>query len=229
MPSNLQLLIIRPWTVLTYMFLHWEFMHLIPNMLGIFWFGKILQEYLGRKKLLAIYLFGGLAGALLLIIAGNTLPLLENSVMLGASASAMAIIMATSTLLPDYEMSLLLIGPVKIKWIALAIFLLDLININMSNVGGHIAHIGGILMGFVFIILLRRGYDLSKWVPGFSGSSAVRRSTIRSSKGSDATYLKSKADKQERLDEILDKINRSGYGSLSQAERDFLFKISKDQ
>jgi membrane associated rhomboid family serine protease len=235
-PASLSRLAYHPWTVITYMFVHWDFMHLLFNMLWLYWFGSIFKEFLGAPKLLATYLLGGIAGAVFYLVAYNTLPLFENSAGLsfaiGASASTMAITIATATLLPDYSLPLLFFGPVRLKWIALITLLLDLINISGSNAGGHIAHLGGAVFGFFYIIALRQGHDLSAWLqrilfPARSGRGATIPKRPRGP--SDEDFIRRRNQQQDRLDELLDKIGKSGYESLSDEEKDFLFRASKDR
>lgn len=229
LPASVETVVFRPWTLITYMFIHWDFFHLLSNMIWLYWFGKIMMEYLGTRRVVATYFLGGLAGALIYILAFNLIPFfgsqVNQAVAMGASASAMAIMVATATLLPDYQLGVLFLGPVRLKWIALVVILLDLINVNGSNAGGHIAHLGGAAFGYVFIRLLRKGTDLS----AFWGKGSSRlRVVSRSAKSSDDIYRKEKLDREERLNSILDKINRSGYGSLTSEERDFLYSVSKD-
>ncbi|MFM2134966.1 MAG: hypothetical protein RL021_366 [Bacteroidota bacterium] len=238
-PASPVRLLYRPWTLVSYMFLHWDFQHILLNMIWLYWFGQILLEYLGPRKLSATYLAGGIAGALMYILCYNTLPLFEESravsVAMGASASIMAITIAAATLLPDYRLSLLFIGEVRLKWVAIVILLLDLINVSSSNAGGHIAHLGGALYGYLFIIFLRRGTDLSAWLEKLlglfspQGKSGKFKVVKRSSASSDEEYRTDKNRRQERVDRILDKISRSGYDSLSEEERDFLNKASQEE
>lgn len=235
-PSSTERLIVRPWTLLTYMFYHWDFLHLLFNMLWLFYMGQIFREYLGSKKLLTTYLLGGISGAFLYVIAYNTFPLfsqsLHQSFALGASASVLAITIATATLLPDYTIPLIFIGPVKLKWIALVTIFLDVINLSSSNAGGHIAHLGGAIYGFIYIIQLRKGRDLSGWLQKliWPGKKAGKMRTVhsRSSRSSDDHFLLDKKARQERLDALLDKINKSGYASLTEEEKQFLFNASKE-
>ncbi len=236
-PADLSKLLIRPWTLITYMFYHWDFFHLFFNMLLLFWMGKIFQEYLGAKKLVSTYILGGISGAALYIAAYNLFPLfsnhLYNSFALGASASVLAIIVGAATLLPDYPIHLLLIGQVKLKWIALIIILSDLISISGNNAGGHLAHIGGALYGFIYIRQLRSGRDIAAWftklIQFFKPGKKPRMKVHRSASTSDAEFIVTKKSRQEKLDQILDKISKSGYGSLSQEEKDYLFKASKEK
>ncbi len=234
-PSNIGLLIQRPWTLFTYMFYHWEFFHILFNMIWFYWMGKIILEYLGSKKLAGIYFLGGIFGALAYVIAFNLFPIFNTSVnesfALGASASVLAVTAAAATLLPNYQVSLILFGNVALKWVAAVAVLLDLINVSGDNAGGHIAHLGGALFGFIYIRALRNGINLTKWIENIGDRMSGQRgkmSVAYKRKKSDEDFVSQKKAKQEQMDEILDKINKSGYGSLSQGEKDFLFKISKE-
>ncbi len=233
-PSNLGSLLVRPWTLLTYMFLHWDFMHILFNMLWLYWMGNIIVEYLGEKKLWGIYLMGGIFGAFAYVIAFNIFPVfserVDQSFALGASASVLAITVAAATLLPNYRIQLLFLGSVPLKAIAAVSVLLDVISVSGDNAGGHIAHLGGALFGFIFIRLLKNGTNLNGWLENISFPSfrrgnmkvAHRRNT------SDDFFNASIKANQEHMDEVLDKINKSGYGSLTQTEKDFLFRMSKE-
>ncbi len=250
LPADLSKLITRPWTLVTHMFAHAGFFHILFNMLWLYWMGRILREYLGSRKIVPIYVLGALAGALVYITAYNVVPAFRQAMpyseALGASAGVMAIVVATATLLPDFRIHLLLIGPVKLKWLALAAVVLDVLAINGSNAGGSIAHLGGALFGYIFIKQLQNGHDWSiginrllDWLASLSGpkkgprlhykntakSSAHKRSNAARKKNEKKKYEGD--DYQEKLDEILDKISRSGYDGLSKAEKDFLFKMSK--
>ncbi len=237
-PASLQTLITRPWTIITYMFYHEEVMHILFNMLWLFWMGKILQEYLGSKKLFSTYILGGISGAILYILAYNIFPLFSSAVpfssALGASAGVLAITVAAATLLPEYRVSIFLIGPVALKYIALVTVLLDLISVSGSNAGGHIAHLGGALFGFVYIRQLKQGRDLAIWFNNLVDRIAAMFSIGNKMKVSykrtvrDDEFVSNKKAKQKRTDEILDKISKSGYGSLTNEEKEFLFKSSKE-
>ena len=237
-PAYLPNLATHPWTIITYMFYHYEFFHILFNMLWLYWMGRIFQEYLGNKKLFSTYILGGISGALLYIIAYNIFPLFSNSlemaVALGASASVLAITVAAATLVPEYRVGLLFIGAVPLKYIAIVTIALDVAQISSNNAGGHIAHLGGALFGFVYIRQLKHGKDIAAWfnnmmdrlVSGFSGRGHMKVKHRRFVP--DEEYVMEKKAKQERVDAILEKISRSGYGSLSQEEKDFLFKSSKE-
>jgi len=241
-PADVRQLLRQPWTIITYEFTHFEFTHILFNMLMLYWFGKFLSEFLGNKKILPLYIIGGLVGASLFIITYQVFPVFSSAIpearAWGASASVMAIMIAAATLVPDYSMFLLLFGPVKIKWIALVLVLLDLISISTDNPGGHIAHLGGALFGFTYIRQLQSGRDLLQGVNWLFDSIAnlfVKKPAIKisySSKNKSSSSASQKkvlvVSKQERLDNILDKIAQSGYESLNKEEKDFLFNVSKE-
>jgi rhomboid family protein len=228
--ASLHALLYQPWSVFTYMFLHVNVFHILFNMLWLYWFGEIFILYLGDKKILPLYIIGGLGGALLYIFSYNLFPVFKpvvnHSYMLGASASIYAIVFAAATLNPNHELGLILIGNVKIKYVAIVSLLLSVLTIPHDNPGGGIAHLGGALTGYLYIVSLRNGFT-----PFGSFSKLLKRKpkvkvSYRSPDSKVAPTARSKGE-QEKVDEILDKIARSGYDSLSKEERDFLFNYSK--
>jgi len=240
LPASLDILVKRPWTLLTYMFLHTSFWHILFNMLWLFWFGKIFTQYMNQRQLLSTYLLGGVAGGLLYILAFNILPVFQESIpmarALGASASVMGIVMAISLYVPNYTITLIFFGRVKIFYLALALFIIDFFMIRHGNAGGHIAHIGGAIYGFMYIYYLKKGRDFSKLFPqmNFKGTKNPFKSKPRKPKMSytkrpvsDEAYNRNKAKDQKRIDGILDKISRSGYESLTKEEKAILFDSSK--
>lgn len=226
-PSYLPKLLIRFWTPFTYMFLHSGFFHILFNMLWFYWMGNIFQEYLGGKKLLDLYVIGGLAGAFLYVLFYNVFPLFADakfgSTTVGASAAVMAIIVATATLLPDYTIQLLFLGFVKLKWIALFYVLFDLISITGPNAGGEISHIGGAIAGFFYIKNLQGTTLLGSALERFSKPKSLKVVSKNYAKNSTAK------SKEEEIDAILDKISHSGYASLTKKEKETLFNASKDE
>lgn len=234
-PSDLGTLLFRPWTVITYMFLHFGFLHLLFNLLGLFWFGRIFLQYLSQKQLLTTYLLGGLSGAALYIAAYNLLPGLGIGQVLGASAAVMAIVIAISFYVPDYTIHLFFIGEVKIKYVALFYIVLDILQIASENSGGHIAHLGGALYGYLFALQMKRGKDVGRGFSAYFDAMASMFSRkpkmkvaykSQARKMTDHEYNKDKAISQKELDKILDKIAKSGYESLSKHEKEVLFKMS---
>lgn len=234
-PASLPLLINKPWTILTYMFLHIDIWHILFNMLWLYWFGRIFQEYLGSRKLMIVYFSGGIAGALVYIFAFNIFPVFSPSLpisyALGASASVMAIVTAISFQVPDYSVYLLFFGRIRILYLAIALFIFDFFMIPTGNAGGHIAHIGGALFGFLYILLskqIRWSGGGSGWRSGFFRKRTMKAtySDISSRPLSDDDYNIQKIQKQKRMDDILDKISKGGYDSLTRDEKDFLFRSS---
>ncbi len=244
LPALPSLLLAKPWTILTYMFLHVDFFHILFNMLWLFWFGKIFLEYINSRQLLVTYILGGISGGLLYILFYNIFPVfagrVEDSYALGASASVMAIVTAISFYVPAYSVYLLFIGRVKILYIALILFVLDFFMIRSGNAGGHVAHIGGALYGLLFIFLLRRRIDLvnlyERWRFSLLAAKTNKKSyasnpapEYKNDTGrplTDEEYNVMKAEKQKKIDTILDKISKSGYESLTEEEKELLFKSS---
>lgn len=238
-PADAAQLLRRPWTLVTYMFVHAGIFHLLFNMVCFYWMGMILKGYTGSRHILPLYLIGGLCGALLFVLAYNLFPVFSPGIPLasciGASAGVLALVVGTASLVPHHTVFLLLIGPVRVKYIALALVFIDILNIPTGNAGGHIAHLGGALAGYLYILGLKRGHDPGAWVhralealvTAFSfkksaagtGSASGRRKTTRSPRA---------VNKDELVDRILDKIAQSGYESLSKEEKEFLFRASKE-
>ena len=241
--SNVAVLLRHPWTLLTYAFVHEGFLHVVFNMLNLYWFGQIIREYLGDRRLVSLYVLGALAGAAFFLLAYNFLPVLRPGVglpVIGASAAVTAIIVAAATLLPDFTFMLFIIGAVKIKWIALVVVLISLAGINGSNPGGEITHLGGALLGFVFIKQMQAGRDLGRpvvAVGSWVGRLFQRRPAMKVTHRSPVTAPRVGAatgkavavstTPPEEVDLILDKISRSGYESLSKDEKQKLFRASQ--
>lgn len=247
LPSDISMLAVRPWTLFTYMFLHFDFLHILMNLLWLYWFGKIFLMYFDERKLLSTYLMGGLFGGILYIVAYNLFPAFaetaQQGMLLGASASIIAVMIAAAVFVPNLSVNLLLIssifGPIKIIWIALFSLLIYFISITGTNAGGNIAHIGGALWGFIYMSQLKRGRDFMKGLNNlmFSFSSLFKRKKkMRVSYRSNPTQrmtdreynLKKKVEK-ENINEILDKISKAGYDSLSKQEKEILFKMGNSK
>jgi membrane associated rhomboid family serine protease len=233
-PADLGTLITRPWTLFTYMFLHEGFLHILFNLLWLYVFGRIFLMYLPQKRLVSVYLVGGLFGAVLYILAFNIFPAFQQmvplSIALGASASVMAIVIAIAVYVPNFSINLLLIGNVKLKYIAIFVIVLDVLSIPSSNSGGHIAHLGGALFGYLYITQLRKGRNITRSFDRvmdnlfamFKPRPKFRVTHKRPM--NDIEYNKWKAQHQERIDEILEKIAKNGYESLTKEEKEILFK-----
>jgi membrane associated rhomboid family serine protease len=236
-PSSLKALITKPWTLITYMFVHKDIWHILFNMLWLYWFGRIFLEYLDQRKLVAIYLLGGISGALVYILSFNIFPaftgVVSESVAIGASASVMAIVIAIAAYVPDYTVQLFLFGRIKIKYMALAIFVLTSIMDFSVNSGGKLAHIGGAFFGYFYTLNLRQGRDITLTFNKIIDSIAT---LFKPRKKLKVTYKKAateyeynitKAEHQKKINSILDKISKGGYESLTKDEKETLFKESQ--
>ena len=227
-PANLQSLLYRFWTPVTYMFVHNGLIHILFNMLWLFWMGKIFESFQNPKKLTFLYLLGGLAGAAFYIAFYNIIPAFKdsavNSIAVGASAAVSAIVIATATLLPNYSIHLLLFGSVRLKWIALIYIVLDILSLAGNNAGGHLSHLGGALFGFLYIKSLQSGND---WSKPFENLFKPQKKLKIVSKNYDLDSGNDQHPDQETIDAILDKISQSGYNSLSKKEKNILFRASR--
>jgi len=237
LPANTLLLTKKPWSIITYMFLHKEFIHLLFNILWLYFGGQIFLSFFDDKKLISTYVLGGISGAILFIVCFNVFPVFENALpnamALGGSASVLAIIMAIATKSPNYIIRLFLIGNVKLKHIAFFSITLDILSIPQGNAGGHIAHLGGAFFGYLYVKQLNGGNDMAS---GFNKTMDYLTSILRntpklkkaySRKKSNHDFRKEKVQEQAKIDKILDKIAKSGYEGLTKQEKDILFKASK--
>lgn len=245
-------LLYKPFTFITYMFVHDGPFHLLFNMLVLYWFGMILTDLIGQRRILPVYLLGGIAAAIFSLAVSHGIALTGNSAaqwsyVVGASGAVMAIMFAAATLAPNYKVGLLFFGPVAIKYIALFYLVIDLFFLA-DNTGGRLAHIGGAIFGALYIVSLRRGVDLGKpitqffdWVknlgtPKPKMQANRQKQTVNTYTQANSTNTRrtvdftnlSPSERQQRIDTILDKISRSGYDSLTKEEKDILFKASKD-
>lgn len=237
MPSLPVELLYKPWTLITYMFTHYDFLHILFNMLWLYWFGNLFLRFFSPRQLGGMYLLGGIAGALLFILAYNIFPYFRTvaagSLLMGASASVMAIVFAVSFYRKDYEINLLLIGRIKLIYLALFTLVLDLLAITSSNAGGHIAHLGGAFFGIWFASRMKVGKDLTApanrlidKIVNIGKRKPKMRVTYKRTE-TDYDYNARKHQERVDLDAILDKLKRSGYESLSAEEKKRLFDASK--
>ena len=236
-PASFNSLLVRPWTIITYMFTHKDIWHILFNMLWLYWFGSIFLEYLDQRKLVAVYLLGGISGALVYILSFNIFPaftgIVTESVAIGASASVMAIVIAIAAYVPDYTVQLFLFGRIKIKYLALAIFVFTSVMDFSVNSGGKLAHIGGAIFGYFYIINIRHGRDIGKGlnkIIDFFVTIFKPRKKLKVSHKKAATeyeYNRIKTEHQSRINNILDKISKGGYDSLTKEEKELLFKESQ--
>ena len=239
LPAKLTSLAKTPWTLLTYMFIHVGFVYTLVNMLWLWAFGSILQTISGNGKIIPIYLYGGLAGAVVFIACSYALPQLrhdiEYSSMLGANAAIMAIAVATTALTPDYRLFRRLNGGIPLWILTLLYIIIDFAG--SGGTGHHLAHLGGGLIGFLFVVSLKKGYDWGKWMTDvyywFNNLFNPEKKTLPAQKikekvfyktGNQKPFVKRPVITQQRIDEILDKINQKGYQLLSEEEKSILKK-----
>lgn len=241
LPADFMQIIRKPWTLLSYMFVHYGFWHVLFNLLWLYWFGKLFLYFFLPRQLGGLYVLGGVAGAFLFILAYNVFPYFQgsiaNSYLIGASASVMAIVFATAFYKKDFEISLLFIGRIKLIYIAVFCLVLDLISIQSDNPGGHIAHIGGALMGIWFAVSYQKGKDLTAWINSvidklvnllFKEKTPKKKVKVHYKRPtSDMEYNTRKTEQNARIDQILDKIKQSGYNSLTEEEKKTLFDAGK--
>ncbi len=230
-PSHPELWLLKPWTIITYMFAQYGILHILFNMVWLYWFGKIFLFTETPKQMLALYIYGGLAGALMFMGSYNMLPYFayKTGWLIGSSASVIAIVTATAVRHPDYRISLLFLGDVALKWIAIVTVGVSVLSIPDGNAGGHIAHIGGAIIGIIYGVMLNKGTDITrpfndivdKIVTFFKQVSMPRQ------KNDNKSHVSSQFNDQDVLDGILDKIKKSGYASLTADEKKRLFDVSK--
>ncbi|HPW96951.1 MAG TPA: rhomboid family intramembrane serine protease [Flavobacterium sp.] len=235
--SNPDVLVTRPWTLLTYAFFHYGFLHIFFNMMVLNFTSRLFLTFFTQKQYLGLYFLSAIFASIIFVLSFYLLG--KSSLMVGASAAIMALLVASTTYQPLMEVRLLLIGNVKLWHITAVILILDLMQIQLDNIGGHIAHLSGAFFGFLYIKLLQNGTDLSVIVTNtinfFSTifdkkqktpfkkvhKTSQRKTPIRESK----VVIKDKT--QQQIDEILDKISQSGYDSLTKEEKEFLFQSGK--
>jgi len=227
LPAPLHLLLTRCWTLLTYMFVYNGFLNVIFGMLWLYWVGSIFEDFVGGKKLLSLYLLGGIGGALFFLVAYNLFPVLWTSVgyagSAGAAACVMAVVVGTATLVPDYSVSLVLFGTTSLKRVAMIYVVIDLLFSQGPYGNEAVTHVGGGLAGFFYVYQLQHGNDLGDWVK----SLFHRRSKLSIVSKGTGKFSNAKP-RQDEIDRILDKISQTGYDSLNKQEKETLFRASSD-
>ena len=226
--SNFDVFFFHPWSLVSYGFLHAGFMHLLTNMLVLFYIGNLFIDYFTPKQLYNYYLFGTVFGGLLYLLVYNLFPELaggREAILVGASAGVTAIFIGIATYLPNYEVKLAFIGYVKL-WILAAVWVgIDLLQMTAENTGGHLAHLGGALFGFFYMRAYqgkdRTSIEFSKW---FKFKKSPLKTVYKNPKKSKTKSPSGTKNNQEQTNTILEKISKSGYDSLSKEEKDFLFK-----
>ena len=237
MPADYNSFFTKPWSIISYMFVHQSFLHLLFNLLWLYFGGKLFLAYMNQKQLLSVYILGGIAGGLCFSIAYNIFPVFSaisiHAIAIGASASVLAIVFAVATYIPNHKVRFIFIGNVSLKYLALFLIILDILSIPKGNSGGHIAHIGGAIFGFLYIKQLQAGNDLSKYVTLimdylfnlFKTSNKFKKAYKK--RTTDQDFRNQRATNKKQIDAILEKISKSGYDSLTKEEKSLLFESSK--
>ncbi len=233
--SSFSSLLTKPWALISYGFLHGGFLHILFNCMWLYLFGRLFLDYFTQKQLLSFYILGTLWGGLFFLVAMNFFPLFagQTYTLVGASAGISAIIIGTATHIPNYQLRFALIGYVKVWHLAAFFVVLDLIKLAGSNAGGHFAHLGGALFGYLYISSLssKEVNIFKSFTNLFLKKKKAPLKTVHNSKKKTGPTgpFKNKSENQQQIDEILDKIGKSGYDTLSKEEKEFLFKQGKKQ
>ena len=230
-------LIYKPWSILTYSFLHTGFFHLFWNMYLLFFASRLFLNLFASKTFFNVYFLGVITGGIIFILSYTFFPVFENTspMMIGASAGVMAVFIFMSTYSPDTEVRLIIFN-IKLRYLGIVFVLFDVVQIPYGNAGGHLAHLGGSILGFFYARRLERGFDIGepfgslidRIVNSFKKKTNLK--TVYKNRSSQKLNkaLSDEGEIQKRIDEILDKISVSGYESLTQTEKDFLFRAGKD-
>lgn len=241
LPSNVDYFLMQPWTLLTYMLMHADAWHLLFNMLWLYWFGNMFLSSFSEKHFRGLYILGGIAGGLFAILCFQVIPYFRDSLpimLVGASASVLAIAVATTMRRPDENVRLFLFGSLKLRYLIFVMIALDLLFLTSSNGGGHLAHLGGAFMGWLFVKCLEKGYDLTRGINWVIDSLSdiialkkrIRKPKMKVSRGGKQQHTsapqQTKTDNGD-IEQILAKLKQSGYASLTTEEKKRLFDASK--
>lgn len=233
--ADLDVLMRKPWTVITHMFTHIEVAHFLFNIVSLYVVGRIFKHFIGTRRLVTTYLLGGLSGFLLYVISYNIFPgLNEHSSIMGASAAVMALVITIGVVQPNFTVKLFGVFEMKLMWLCIILVFVDLISLQKGfNSGGHLGHLGGAMYGFYVGTKFKKGNTMSGWLDQFfsrlkgmfSGRNELK--TVHKRPKTDDEFNAERVSRQKEIDQILDKIGKSGYESLTKAEKDFLFKYSQ--
>lgn len=239
-PASVERFAYQPWSIFSYMFVHVDVFHVLFNMIWLYWFGRLFLDFFSSKHLCGLYILGGVMGALAYMLAYHVFPYFSNSVdvacVTGASASVLAIVVAVAVREPNYAINFMFIGRVRLKYIALFMIVFDVLFVTSDNAGGHIAHLGGALAGWLFASALAKGTDMTRWINAaldfrFVGRKPkVKKPKMKvhygTGKKKENNEIKKNAHTAE-IDAILDKLRKSGYNNLTDDEKKKLFDLSK--
>lgn len=245
LPADLSLLLYRPWSLVTYMFLHASVMHILWNMLALYVFGRIFLNFYSTRHFVGVYFLGGIIGGIFFILAYNIFPYFQNDIdttyLVGASAAVLAIVTAAAVRSPNYTVTMLLFGNVRLATLAIITVLLSLLLLASQNAGGNFAHLGGAVAGWLFALMLGKGHDLTSIINSiidfFSNSwnkiakTSFKRPKMRATHtgvkhSMDHEYNARRKEQEEQINHILEKIKKSGYSSLTDEEKKRLFDAS---
>lgn len=247
LPASLDVLLLRPWSLFTYMFLHASFMHILWNMLALYVFGRIFLDFYSTRHFIGVYIFGGIVGGIFFVAAYNIFPYFADNIngtfLVGASAAVLAIVTAAAVRSPNYTLNMLLFGRVRLSILAIVTVLLSLILLASENAGGNFAHIGGAVAGWVFATLLGRGCDITSLITSASDFLAdwwrklrkrsnkpkMKATRVTGKHTADYNYNTRRKEQEDEINRILEKIKKSGYSSLSDEEKRSLFDTSNKQ
>ncbi len=243
-PANSNIFLTRPWTLITYMFTQVGILHSIVNLIWLWWFGYLFQNIAGDKKLIPLYIYGGFVGGLVFLLSVNTIPALRANFnqlsLLGAGPAIMGIAIATTTLSPNFKMFPHIKGGVSL-WVLTAIYVvINFITTVPTNGGSALAAVGGGVIGFLFVWQMKKGNDwgawminLVDWVDGLFNPDKKHQKKMEQQrlfyKSEKKPFVKTPHITQQRVDELLDKINQKGYYFLSDEEKDFLKKAANEE
>ena len=243
MPADAEKMLSHPWTIITHMFVHDNIWRIFSNMLWLWCFGYILQDNAGNKKIIPLFIYGGLAGGIAFILAYNFIPSLQAQLpyatAMGAAAPVMAVAIATTMISPTYKIFPMIGGGIPL-WTLTALFVIaDLATVSISDTGNLVAHLAGAFTGFLFAIFLQKGYDWSRWMSNFfdwvsnlfNPDKTKKGKNIKEElfyKSSSAPFKKTPNITQQRIDEILDKINQNGFSFLTDEEKELLKRAGEE-
>ena len=239
LPGNLAELIYKPWTLISHLFVHSGIFHLFFNMLTLYFTGQLFTRYFNKTQLLNLYFTSGLAGALLFLVSVNVFPVFTQSPVFytatGASAAIFGVLIGVATYRPNDSVFLFGAFRLELRWLAVILVILDIVQIPQGNAGGHLAHLGGAFWGFLWARNLTKGRDISRFLtPIWNVMERGKRSSLKvkyraASEAKQPGTSSSPKNQQAEIDALLDKISRSGYDSLSKREKERLFELTKDQ
>lgn len=242
LPASLWQLLCRPWSLLTYMFVHERLMHILCNMLALYGFGRIFLTFFSVRHFVGVYLFGGIMGGLFFVLAFNVFPyfsqVVGNACLVGASASVLAVVVASAVRRPNYTVNLLFFGTMRLMTIAVITVVIAVLLLASDNAGGNFAHLGGAFAGWLFAYMLNKGKDVTQWINKaidffvtlFKRTPKQNKPKFTFHKGgraADYEYNAAKKKNEEEIDRILEKVKASGYSSLSEEEKKRLFDASR--